>query len=134
MPPALPAPVPELPVADLAAATAYYAQRLGFAIDWADEALGLAGVSRDGCRLFLAARQFRARDDDAGRAVTWLNLASGDEVDALHRAWVASGARIASAPERKPWGLHEFTALDGDGNAFRVFHDFATPAREAGEG
>jgi len=36
---------------------------------------------------------------------------------------------LLSAPESKPWGLHEFTAADLDGNLFRVFHDFATPIR-----
>ena len=35
-----------------------------------------------------------------------------------------------SGPESKSWGLHEFTAADLDGNLFRVFYDFATPARE----
>jgi hypothetical protein len=29
----------------------------------------------------------------------------------------------------KPWGLHEFTAADPDGNLFRVFYDFGTPGR-----
>ena len=36
-------------------------------------------------------------------------------------------ANLMSAPESKPWGLHEFTAADVDGNFFRVFYDFATP-------
>lgn len=34
-------------------------------------------------------------------------------------------ADIVSAPEPKPWKLHEFTAADLDGNLFRVFYDFA---------
>jgi hypothetical protein len=34
-----------------------------------------------------------------------------------------------SSPESKPWGLHEFTAADLDGNLFRVFYDFATAER-----
>jgi hypothetical protein len=36
---------------------------------------------------------------------------------------------IVSGPESKPWGLHEFTAKDPDGNIFRVFYDFATVDR-----
>ena len=32
---------------------------------------------------------------------------------------------IISAPESKPWKLHEFTAADLDGNVFRVFYDFS---------
>jgi len=61
--------------------------------------------------------------------LTWLNLSSKAEVNDLYQAWRATGAILLSAPESKPWGLHEFTAADPDGNLFRVFHDFATPER-----
>jgi hypothetical protein len=50
-------------------------------------------------------------------------------VDELYRVWSASNAKLMSAPESKPWGLHEFTASDLDGNLFRMFYDFATPER-----
>jgi predicted lactoylglutathione lyase len=59
----------------------------------------------------------------------WLNLGSKEEVDELYRAWSSSNAKLMSPPESKSWGLHEFTAADLDGNLFRVFYDFATPAR-----
>jgi hypothetical protein len=58
-----------------------------------------------------------------------LNLGSKEEVDELYRFWSNSEAKLMSAPESKPWGLHEFTAGDLDGNLFRVFYDFATPER-----
>ena len=45
-----PAPVPEIPVADLDKAIAYYVNVLGFAGDWRNEKDGIAGVSRC-CRL-----------------------------------------------------------------------------------
>jgi hypothetical protein len=61
---------------------------------------------------------------------TWLNLGSKAEVDELHRAWQSTDAILLSTPDSKPWGLHEFTAADPDGNLFRVFYDFATPERE----
>jgi uncharacterized glyoxalase superfamily protein PhnB len=77
--------------------------------------------------LFLADERYRKGHGNAGPAVIWLNLESRDEVDELYRAWSASGARLISAPEPKPWGLHEFTAADLDGNLLRVFYDFATP-------
>ena len=64
--------------------------------------------------------------------LTWLNLESKEEVNNLYRLWGASGAKLLSAPESKPWGLHEFTAADPDGNLFRVFYDFATPERGIG--
>lgn len=124
-----PGAVPEIPVSDLAAATAYYERSLGFTLDWGDEELGLAGISKGSCRLFLASSQYRQGYGNAGPALTWLNLDSTEDVDALYRDWSAVGARLLSAPESKPWGLHEFTAADLDGNLFRVFHDFATPER-----
>ena len=51
-------------------------------------------------------------------------------MDELYRHWSATKAKVISAPQSKPWGLHEFTAADLDGNLFRVFYDFATPARD----
>lgn len=128
--PALPPAVPEIPVADLAAAASYYRDCMGFTVDWLDVDLGLGGISRNDCRLFLAGPQFRAGRDNVAPVVTWLNMSSTADVDALHRGWQAAGAIVLSPPESKPWGLHEFTAADRDGNLFRVFHDFATPERE----
>jgi len=131
MMPELPGAVPQIPVANLAAATRYYRDRLGFSIDWVAEDIALAGLSRDHCRLFLAGPFFRNASGVASPVVTWLNLRSKAEVDALHAAWHARQALMRSQPESKASGLHEFTAADGDGNEFRVFYDFATPEREA---
>lgn len=128
---AFPAPVPEIPVSDLTRAAAYYQNSLGFTLDWGGEELGLAGLSKGHCRLFLANEQYREARGNVGPAVIWLNLESREDVDHLHQAWSASNARLLSVPEPKPWGLYEFTAADEDGNLFRVFYDFATPARVA---
>jgi uncharacterized glyoxalase superfamily protein PhnB len=125
-----PSAVPEIPVASIAAAAAYYQGSLGFTLDWDDEELGLAGISRGDCRMFLASQQFREGYGNVGPTLTWLNLDSKEEVDALYRHWSSSNAKVISAPQSKPWGLHEFTAADLDGNLFRVFYDFATPERE----
>ena len=129
--PSLPAAVPEIPVSDLTAATAYYRDCLGFSLDWVAADIDLAGISRDHCRLFLAGPSFRNERGNVGPVLTWLNLGGKAEVDDLHQAWHATSAILLSAPESKPWGLHEFTAADPDGNLFRVFYDFATPEREA---
>jgi predicted lactoylglutathione lyase len=59
----------------------------------------------------------------------WLNLESKEEVDDLYRVWSTRKAKLISGPESKSWSLHEFTAADPDGNLFRVFYDFVTPAR-----
>lgn len=124
-----PPPVPEMPVKDINAAVAYYENELGFTLDWGGEELGLAGISKGNCRMFLANEQYRKARGNVGPALTWLNLNSKEEVDELYRVWSASNAKLISAPESKPWGLHEFTAADLDGNLFRVFYDFATAER-----
>ena len=124
-----PGAVPEIPVRDINAAAAYYQRNLGFTLDWGGEELGLAGISKGQCRMFLANQRYRERYGNVGPALTWLNLESKEEVDELHRVWSASNAKVMSAPESKPWGLHEFTAADLDGNLFRVFYDFGTAER-----
>jgi uncharacterized glyoxalase superfamily protein PhnB len=126
-----PAAVPEIPVNDLAKAVQYYETKLGFGVDWSDEQLGLAGISRGKCRIFLADLDFRKGYGNVGSTLIWLNLNSKEEVDELYEEWSGNGVNTASSPESKPWGLHEFTASDLDGNLFRVFYDFATPERES---
>jgi uncharacterized glyoxalase superfamily protein PhnB len=128
--PELPPAVPEIPVSDVAAAAEYYRDKLKFSIDWLAADIALAGISRDDCRLFLAGPAFRNECGNSSPMSIWLNLNSKGEVDDLHRAWHSSKAILLSDPESKPWGLHEFTAADPDGNRLRVFHDFATPERE----
>ena len=126
----VPAAVPEIPVSDVSASVHYYRDKLGFTIDWLEADIELAGISRDDCRLFLAGRRFRQELGSASPVMIWLNLHGTAEVDELHRAWRATGAILLTNPESKPWGLHEFTAADPDGNRFRVFYDVATPERE----
>ena len=128
--PSLPAAIPEIPVSDLIAATDYYRDKLGFTLDWTEDGIGLAGISRDACRMFLANTEYRAPRSNHGPLVIWLNLEGREEVDELYREWSGRGATIVSAPESKPYGLHEFRAADLDGNHFRVFYDFATPEQE----
>jgi uncharacterized glyoxalase superfamily protein PhnB len=110
-------------------AAAYYQNNLGFSLDWGGEDFGLAGISKGNCRMFLANPQFREERGNAAPVLTWLNLNSKEEVDELYRVWSASNAKLISAPESKPWGLHEFMAADLDGNLFRVFYDFVGPQR-----
>jgi uncharacterized glyoxalase superfamily protein PhnB len=124
-----PAAVPEIPVRDIATAAAYYQDNLGFTLDWGGEELGLAGISKDNCRMFLADEKYRKGYGNVGPTLTWLNLESKEKVDELYRVWSSGNARLMSPPESKSWGLHEFTAADLDGNLFRVFYDFATSKR-----
>lgn len=125
-----PGAVPEIPVSDLKKAAAYYKSNLGFSIDWGDEHGGIMGISKGHCRMFLTNDAFRAHYGNTGPALVWLNLDSKEQVNELYGLWSANHAKIVSPPESKPWGLHEFTVADLDGNLFRIFYDFATPERE----
>ena len=124
-----PGAVPEIPVREIDAAVRYYRECLGFTLDWGDEELGLAGISRGNCRMFLANHEFRKGYGNGVPVLIWLNLDSKEEVDELYRAWTATHAQLISAPESKPWRLHEFTMADLDGNLFRVFYDFGGEER-----
>lgn len=120
----LPEPVPEIPVATIAQAVAYYVDKLGFTFDWGDEQGGIAGISRGNCRLFITNQSFREGYGNVGPILFWLNLDSKAEVDELFAEWKAANAKILSDPEDKPWQLREFMAADLDGNLLRVFYDF----------
>ena len=120
-----PAAVPEIPVTDMAQALEYYEHKLGFSLDWGGADGGIAGISKGQCRMFLTDHDFRAHHGNVPPVMIWLNLDSKEEVDELYEIWKAHEARIISAPESKPWKLHEFTASDPDGNLFRVFYDFS---------
>ena len=125
-----PGAVPEIPVSDLKKATAYYMSNLGFSIDWGGEDGGIAGISKGQCRMFLTDTAFREHYHNVGPVLVWLNLDSKEQVNELYELWSASQAKIVSPPASKPWGLHEFTVADLDGNLLRIFYDFATPERE----
>jgi len=121
---------PEIPVSDLNAALAYYRDRLGFTIDWSNEEIGLAGLSRGDTRLFMTTADYRSAMGNKGPILLWLNLGNREEIDALHAEWAAAGARIDAAPEAHDYNkLYEFFAEDLDGNHFRIFYDFAWEER-----
>src|SRR5690348_495840 len=119
----LPAPVPEIPAADVDKAAAWYVKALGFTLDWGDDEGGIAGISRGNCRLFITNRAFREPHGNTGPILFWLNLDSRAQVDELFAEWKAH-ARVVSEPEDKPWKLREFMIADLDGNLIRVFYDF----------
>lgn len=115
---------PEVPVRDLAEALPYYRDRLDFTIDWSDTQLGLAGLSRDDARIFLADAAYRSGLGNQAPVVLWINLANRGEVDVLHDQWATVGVTIAAPPKAKPYRLYEFFAQDVDANILRIFYDF----------
>ena len=117
--------VPEIPVESIQRAIGYYVKALGFHVDWEDKQSGIAGISQDDCRIFLANDQFRKYYGGGKQNIVWLNLNSKEEVDELYERWRAAGAILLDEPGDKPWHLREFRAADPDGNQLRVFYDFS---------
>jgi uncharacterized glyoxalase superfamily protein PhnB len=126
-----PGAVPEIPVRDINEAAAYYESNLGFTVD-----RGLRWRGTWTCRylkgklpgVFGELRPSKGiRQHSAG--VDLAESGKQEEFDDLYRLWSDGKAKLIAAPESEPWGLHEFTAADPDGNLVRVFYDFATPER-----
>lgn len=109
---------PILCVSDIAASVRYYTEALGFAsADWGTDDFTL--VSRDGAAIYLSRRS-------QGQPGTWAWVGVAD-VEALHREYAASGARVRHAPRNYPWAL-EFHVEDPDGHILRFGSD-PDPAR-----
>jgi len=105
-------PHPILTVADLAATTRYYKDKLGFKLDWEyGEPPDFASFSRGDAALFMC-QQCQAPPG------AWTMLFTRD-VDRLHDELRKRGAIIKMAPADKPWGLREMQVSDPDGNVLR---------------
>jgi catechol 2,3-dioxygenase-like lactoylglutathione lyase family enzyme len=105
-----------LRVAESKRAEAFYCGQLGFKLDFvnrgdADDPCYF-GVSRDGVALHLSSH---GGDSVPGAAV---NVMTGN-IDALYRAFVATGVPIALAPTDQTWGAREMYIRDPDQNALR---------------
>lgn len=123
--------VPVLPVAAIAPACRFYAERLGMRVIHADE--GYAVLGRDGVEVHLwAATDGAWREREAGRPVvsgaeTFLAGTAScrilvDDIEALHEDCRAACIVHPNGPLRdRPWGLREFAVLDPDGNLVTFF-------------
>jgi uncharacterized glyoxalase superfamily protein PhnB len=101
---------PQLPVADVARAQAYYRDVLGCRIAWTwlD---GYGAVYNGDVQIFLA------RDAEPQRSCVCIFV---EDVEALYNRYCARGAEIVEPLESKPWGMREFTVKDLDGNLLRI--------------
>jgi catechol 2,3-dioxygenase-like lactoylglutathione lyase family enzyme len=110
---------PQLFVADLAGASAFYVEKLGFevAISYGDPPF-FAQVARDGGRLNL--RQvsgrvfdsgFRSREADALSATLTL-----DDAEPLFLEFQKAGVAFHQTLRTEPWGARTFIVQDPDGN------------------
>jgi catechol 2,3-dioxygenase-like lactoylglutathione lyase family enzyme len=127
--------VPALPVRDVAAAVAFYAERLGFGC--VHQAAGFAVVVRDDAEIHLweaddttwrgrrdlAEMPVRSGAEDflAGTASCRVRV---DDADALHTELGAAGVLHPvdrGRAEDTDWGTREFPTLDLDGNLITFF-------------
>lgn len=100
---------PILSVASITASLAYYADALGFGLQWRDG--DFACVRRGEAALMLC-------QGDQGHAGTWVYLGASD-ADALHDELRARGALIRHPPTNYPWGSRELHVTDPDGHVLR---------------
>jgi predicted enzyme related to lactoylglutathione lyase len=111
---------PIFPVADLKSALAHYAS-LGFAVESYAEGADYGFAERDGVTLHLTYRP-TSYYPDGGISVTYLVVA---DADILFAEWTGPGAGgTTQPPADMPWGMHEGTHTDPDGNIIR----FGSPA------
>jgi catechol 2,3-dioxygenase-like lactoylglutathione lyase family enzyme len=112
---------PQLRITNWERTRAFYADGLGFEVDWEHRfEPGLpvfAQLTRDGLSLFLSEH---AGDCKVGGAAYFVV----EDVDALFEQFRARGIRPDEAPADTPWHTREMTLLDPDGNRLR----FATRA------
>lgn len=95
---------------------AFYADGLGFSVDWEHRFEPgfpvFAQLTRDGLSLFLSEH---AGECQVGGAAYFL----ADDVDALFEEIRARGIRPAEVPEDTPWHTGEMMVIDPDGNRLR---------------
>jgi len=104
---------PILVVRELEAAIAYYAEKLGFRVQW-KHADFFACVARGKTSMFLSV-------GDQGHPGAWVWIGT-DDVRALHAEYVAAGAMVRQAPTNFEWAL-EMQIADPDGNVLRFGSD-----------
>lgn len=109
---------PILFVRDVAAAATYYAQKLGFSVDFLHgEPLFYGAVSRDGIVLHLRHVDQPNFAELAGREESLiLATIETDDVRALFAQVEAAGADLVQSLVQQPWGGLDFQVRDPDGN------------------
>ncbi|MGF1465329.1 MAG: VOC family protein [Sandaracinaceae bacterium] len=109
------APVPELPVRDVAEAQAYYRDKLGFEVAWTYPDAAMGAVTRGPLAIF-----FRRATSSFEPRTHWM---FAEDVDATYREMVDRGADIVDDLGDKPWRLRQFTIADLNGHRFHIHHD-----------
>lgn len=106
---------PQFLVDDLAAAVAYYRDRLGFGVDFCYDSF-YAGVSRDGFAIHLKCAPKTVSDRPHRRQHEHLDAYIGvSGVAALQEELRSRGAHITKSLEARPWSCLDFYVEDPDG-------------------
>ena len=126
---------PILNVKNVPASLVYYTEVLGFdlAFAWGDDvqfdrpaAPTFAEVCRGPAAIMLA-------QGTQGSGETWIyvDVQTRAELDQLHADYARRGARIAAAPEDKPWNRREMLVQDLDGHTLRLGAPVGVPVGPA---
>jgi uncharacterized glyoxalase superfamily protein PhnB len=103
-----------LAVQDLTESAAYFADVLGFPVEWADGDNWRA-LLRGDVRLMLGRCPDALRPAKLGDHSYFGFFATAD-VDALHAEFVSKSALILSPPADKPWGWREMAVATPEGH------------------
>ena len=104
---------PQLPVADVSVAQAWYRDVLGAEVTWT-RGEGFGAVRAHGVELFLA----KAPEPRAPNTLCLLV----DDADFVYAVCRERDAEVADPIATKPWGVREFTLRDPDGHLLRIGH------------
>jgi catechol 2,3-dioxygenase-like lactoylglutathione lyase family enzyme len=116
--------IPILTVASVPASVRYYADVLGFHLDWEEgEPPTMASVSRDGHAIMLC-------EGDQGHPGTWVWIGV-HEIEPLWEQYRTRGVRFRRGPTRYPWA-YEMQVEDPDGHVLRFGSE--PPAESASPG
>jgi uncharacterized glyoxalase superfamily protein PhnB len=105
-------------VKNVPASVAHYRDTLGFevAFTWGDP-VTFAGVCRDDVTIHLQADDQTRRPAGGGAVSIFV-----DDADRLYAELTERGATIPIEPKTYPYGMHEFSAFDPDGNQLTYGH------------
>lgn len=113
--------LPAFPCDDVAAAVAHYRDVLGFGVNYQQADLGV--MYRDDVTVLLVPRgaSQSGRPESEGHAFAEFYVR---DADALFADLRARGANVLGTPVSHPWGLRDFSVLDGDGNRLAFAQPF----------
>lgn len=94
----------------------FYEQKMGFTVESSMPEMGYLIVSRGSVDLHFSLHKSGSPATTMTECYIYV-----DGVDALYAEYEAASVVHPNGKlEDKPWGMREFTALDGDGNALRI--------------